>query len=64
LSTASDVVSFFYAVLPFGWNPNLDRVTTALTVGGGFGLFLTGILALRASAPIAPPDNPAEVHPD
>jgi hypothetical protein len=64
LFTASDVVSFFYAVLPFGWNPDLDRATTVLTVGGGFGLFLTGILALRASAPIAPPANTAEVHSD
>jgi hypothetical protein len=48
LFSASDVVSFFYAVLPFGWNPNLDRASTALIVGGGFGLFVSGILALRA----------------
>jgi hypothetical protein len=55
LFSASDVVSFFYAVLPFGWNPNLDRATTALVVGGGFGLFLTGILALRAVSRAVPP---------
>jgi hypothetical protein len=56
LFSASDVVSFFYAVLPFGWNPNLDRATAALVVGGGFGLFLTGILALRASSRAVPPN--------
>jgi hypothetical protein len=64
LFTASDVVSYFYAVLPFGWNPNLDRATTVLTVGGGFGLFLTGILALRAPATAVPADSPAELHAD
>ena len=52
----SDVVSFFYAVLPFGWNPNLDRATTALIIGGGFGLFLSGILALRAVSRAVPAD--------
>ena len=63
LFSASDVASFFYAVLPFGWNPNLDRATIALTVGGGFGLFLTNILSLRALTRAVPPDSPAEVHP-
>jgi hypothetical protein len=62
LFSASDVVSFFYAVLPFGWNPNLDRATAALIVGGGFGLFLTGILALRAVSRAVPPEGPAEFH--
>jgi hypothetical protein len=56
LFSSSDVVSFFYAVLPFGWNPNLDRASTALIVGGGFGLFLAGILALRAFSRAVPPD--------
>lgn len=56
LFSASDVVSFFYAVLPFGWNPNLDRAATVLVFGGGFGLFLAGILALRALARAVPPD--------
>lgn len=58
LFSASDVVSFFYAVLPFGWNPNLDRATTALIIGGGFGLFLSGILALRAVSRAVAPDVP------
>jgi hypothetical protein len=56
LFSASDVISFFYAVLPFDWNPNLDRATTALIIGGGFGLFLSGILALRAVSRAVPPD--------
>jgi hypothetical protein len=43
-------------VLPFGWSPDLDRAATALVVGGGFGLFVTGILALRALARATPPD--------
>ena len=64
LFTAPDVVSYFYAVLPFGWNPNLDRATTALTVGGGVGLFLTGILVTHALSPTAPAASPAELHPD
>lgn len=63
LFSASDVGSFFYAVLPFGWNPNLDRACTALAVGGGFGLFVAGILALRAVSRGASPEGPAEVHP-
>jgi hypothetical protein len=62
LFSASDVVSFFYAVLPFGWNPNVDRASTALVVGGGFGLFLTGILALRALSRAVPPEGAAQVH--
>jgi hypothetical protein len=53
---ATDAVSFFYAVLPFGWNPDLDRVATALEVGGGFGLFLAGILAVRMLSRATPPD--------
>jgi hypothetical protein len=57
LFSVTDVTNFFYAVLPFAWNPAIDRATTALVVGGGFGLFLTGILALRALSRAAP--NPA-----
>jgi hypothetical protein len=56
LFSVPDVTSFFYAVLPFGWSPDLDRAATALVVGGGFGLFVTSILALRALARATPPD--------
>jgi hypothetical protein len=56
LFSVPDMTSFFYAVLPFGWSPDLDRAGTALVVGGGFGLFVTGILALRALARATPPD--------
>ncbi len=56
LFSVPDVTSFFYAVLPFGWSPDLDRAVTALVVGGGFGLFITGVLALRALARATPPD--------
>jgi hypothetical protein len=56
LFSVPDVTCFFYAVLPFGWSPDLDRAVTALVVGGGFGLFVTGVLALRALARATPPD--------
>jgi hypothetical protein len=56
LFSASDVVGFFYAVLPFAWSPDLDRAATALVVGGGFGLFLAGVLALRALSRAVLPD--------
>ncbi|MFD1238087.1 hypothetical protein ACFQ34_32820 [Pseudonocardia benzenivorans] len=58
LLTGADVGSFGNAVLPFGWAPDLDRVTTALTFGGGLGLFLTGFAVLRALTPAPPPDPP------
>lgn len=51
LLTGADVGSFGNAVLPFGWSADLDRVTTALTFGGGLGLFLTGFAVLRALTP-------------
>ncbi|GAY12451.1 hypothetical protein [Pseudonocardia sp. N23] len=68
LLTGADAGSFANAVLPFGWAPDLDRVTTALTFGGGLGLFLTGFAVLRALTPAADepgasgspdPDGPA-----
>ncbi|GAY13018.1 hypothetical protein [Pseudonocardia sp. N23] len=60
LLTGADVGSFSNPVLPFGWSPDLDRVTTALTFGGGLGLFLTGFAVLRALSP-APGSVPETV---
>lgn len=56
LLTGADVGSFGNPVLPFGWSPDLDRVTTALTFGGGLGLFLTGFAVLRALTPAVEPE--------
>ena len=46
--------AFSSPVLPFEWAPDLDRLTLVLTLGGGLGLFLTGLAAL-ARDPAAPP---------
>jgi hypothetical protein len=46
--------AFSSPVLPFGWAPDLDRLTLVLTLGGGLGLFLVGLAAL-ARDPAAPP---------
>jgi hypothetical protein len=51
LVTVFDTGSFAEAVLPYGWDPTLDRVATTVTVGVGFGLFLTGFAVLRAMTP-------------
>ncbi|ALE82488.1 hypothetical protein [Pseudonocardia sp. HH130629-09] len=51
LVTAFDTSSFARAVLPYGWPPTVDRVSTALAVGIGAGLFLTGFAVLRAMTP-------------
>lgn len=50
LVTGGDSASFSNAVLPFGLAPTLDRVSTVLTFGAGFGLFLTGFSVLRQFA--------------
>lgn len=54
--TAFGTVGFSFAVLPFGWSPDLARLTTVLTVGAGAGLFVTGLVALRTMTP-APVDD-------
>ncbi|MDN5914337.1 MAG: hypothetical protein L0I76_04400 [Pseudonocardia sp.] len=51
LVTAFDTASFTSSVLPYGWSPTLDRVSTVTTVGIGFGLFLTGFAVLRGMTP-------------
>jgi hypothetical protein len=51
LVTALDTGSFARAVLPYAWDPTLDRISTACTVGIGLGLFLTGFAVLRAMTP-------------
>jgi hypothetical protein len=57
LFSASDVAGFGYAVLPFAWPASLDRAATMVTVGGGFGLFLAGILTLRTLSRAIPPSR-------
>lgn len=58
LLTVSDTDSFADAVLPYSWDPTLDRVATATTVGLGLGLLLTGFAVLRAMTPDHVPDVP------
>lgn len=57
LLTVFDTTAFHEPVLAFGWSFDLDRLTTVITVGGGIGLFLVAITALRhadAAAPATP----------
>lgn len=57
LLTVFDTTAFHEPVLAFGWSFDLDRLTTVVTVGGGIGLFLVAITALRhadATAPATP----------
>jgi len=50
----ADVFSFHDAVIPFAWNPDLDRLLIALTVGGGLGVVGgSWLLMRRAVAPAA-----------
>lgn len=49
--TAFDTASFVRAVLPYAWDPALDRAATVAAVGIGAGLFLTGFAVLRAMTP-------------
>lgn len=55
--SAGDSFGFAYAVLPFGWSPDLDRATIVLTFGAGIGLFLTGFVVLRRLTPPIPTDD-------
>jgi hypothetical protein len=57
LLTVSDTDSFADAVLPYSWDPTLDRVATAATVGLGVGLLVTGFAVLRAMTPDTVPDD-------
>ena len=53
--------AFSSPVLPFAWAPDLDRLTLVLTLGGGLGLFLTGLAALArdpAATPVPALDEP------
>ena len=45
----ADVFSFHDAVIPFAWNPDLDRLLIALTVGGGLGVVGGSWLLMRRS---------------
>lgn len=45
--TAFGTPSYSNAVLPFAWNPALDRAAIVLAFGAGIGLFLTGFAVLR-----------------
>jgi hypothetical protein len=55
LITGFDVTSFSNAVLPFAWNPDLDRATVVITFGAGLGLFLSGFTVLGAMTPSTDP---------
>lgn len=54
LGAPADVIGFFRAVLPFAWGADLDRLTTAVTVGGGLGLAVAGMVVLRRLVPPVP----------
>lgn len=64
LFSASDVAGFGYAVLPFAWPADLDRAATVLAVGGGFGLFLAGLLTLRTLSRAMPSSTSTGTRPD
>jgi hypothetical protein len=58
--------AFSSPVLPFAWAPDLDRLTLVLTLGGGLGLFLTGLAALArdpAATPVAASGHEGNTRP-
>ena len=54
LLTVFDTTAFHQPVLAFAWSFDLDRLTAVVTVGGGIGLFLVAITALRRADAAAP----------
>lgn len=60
LLTVFDTTSFHRPVLAFAWSFDLDRITTVITVGGGLGLFLVAIAALRRAELPEPPEPPPD----
>lgn len=60
LLTLSDTLAFHRAVITFGGPFDLDRGATVIAFGGGLGLFLVAITALRrADTPTGPPTRAA-----
>jgi hypothetical protein len=49
-----DAFTLVDAVVPFSWGADLDRVLVALTLGGGLGVVVAGMAALRRGTLPAP----------
>jgi hypothetical protein len=64
LLTLSDTLAFHRTVITFGGPFDLDRLATVLAFGGGLGLFLTAITALRAADTPTTPPTEAVTAPD
>ena len=47
-----DAFTLVDAVVPFSWGADLDRVLVALTLGGGLGVVVAGVAALRRGLPV------------
>jgi hypothetical protein len=61
LLTVSDTLAFHRPVIAFGGPFDLDRLVTVITFGGGLGLFLVAITALRRTEePATPPPGTAQ----
>jgi hypothetical protein len=49
-----DAFTLIDAVVPFAWGADLDRLVVALTLGGGLGVVVAGVAALRrGSVPVS-----------
>jgi len=64
LLTVFDASAFHLAVLPFGWVFDVDRASTAITLGCGAGLFATGFAVLGHPAAMPAPPEPAALRGD
>ena len=50
-----DAFTLVDAVVPFAWGADLDRLLVALTLGGGLGVAVAGVVAPAPGAPAAAP---------
>ncbi|HZG89525.1 MAG TPA: hypothetical protein VEZ42_04860 [Pseudonocardia sp.] len=57
--TPIDVFTLVDAVVPYSWGADLDRLLVALTLGGGLGVVVAGVAALRRGLPAPLPPGPA-----
>jgi hypothetical protein len=53
-----DAFTLVEAVVPFSWGADLDRALVALTLGGGLGVVVAGVAALRRGPLPAPAPDP------
>ncbi len=53
-----DAFTLVDAVVPFSWGADLDRALVALTLGGGLGVVVAGVAALRRGTLPAPAPDP------